>query len=175
MVQSSRSAAQLRLHVLGGHVERRLRLRRALPVEVRRWRAPVRRAAAAALRRYFTASVLSQAALPGLHGGAAAAEDLRVRAPFSPPLTVSGPPKVKPRLTRAGLTGLLFRQGDRFSQGGGLAQGEPHLLLQQLEAGGLLHQSAAESGTARTGPPVCEPLFSFIPLSDHFGSWGSDL
>lgn len=36
VVQSSRGAAELCLHVLSGHVERRLHLRRAPPLEVRR-------------------------------------------------------------------------------------------------------------------------------------------
>lgn len=34
MVPSSRGAAELRVHVLGGRVERRMHLRRALPLEV---------------------------------------------------------------------------------------------------------------------------------------------
>ena len=48
VVQSSWGAAQLCLHVLSGHVERRLHLRRALPLEVRRAQS------ASGWRRYVT-------------------------------------------------------------------------------------------------------------------------
>lgn len=51
---------------------------------------------------------------------------------------------------------LCVRQGDWFAQRGGLAPGQPDLVLSQLGTERVLHQAAAQPGPRRERPTICE-------------------
>ncbi len=51
---------------------------------------------------------------------------------------------------------LYVCQGDWLAQRGGVAQGQPHLILSQLGTRRVLHQAAAQPGPGRERPTICE-------------------
>lgn len=53
---------------------------------------------------------------------------------------------------------LSVFQGDRFAQEGGLAHGQPDLILSQLGMWRLSNQAAAQPGHRWERPPICEHI-----------------
>lgn len=159
MVPRPGGAAQLRVHVLRGHVERRLHLRRALPAEVRS-AVEAKPSTAVTLRR----SPAGRCSRDTRRCSSCKKSSSKGASAASAPRGCEGNPARNALDSPGGLA-----QGDRSPHRGGLAQRQPHPVLQQPEAGRLLLPTAPEPGTGRVRPPVCE-LDSLLLTSCRHGN-----